>query len=376
MNDFGEDLIKGLEEHETIKELLSDGEETSPDNNTENPTDLEGNHDADSSDSLEQATEGAVDGDTEKDDESVEPSLEDVEDEKSLDEPKDELTDDQEGDKELPKSVSSIDRDSLNAEAQAVYDTFVKDYKSLQGDYTRKTQSVASTNRVLEQYDNEINEMIDAYNSNPEIAKAMGREVKADDIMAESLNTFIRLQSDQEYQRQVYQQLQQVFGESDKQPEGDYEIDEENDSQETIQLKRELEEIKRSLNGLNQKQVEEESQRVFQSEYEQLKRATEDKSYKQEDYDKILDIWEAGEADGVSMIAAAQEYAKQKAKQEEEINKKAEQIAKDLLKSKTSAAPVAAKGGKTAETVKTIDKSDLSFDNVNEYLEQYLSAEE
>lgn len=315
------------------------------------------NHDSSTgSDFSDQATEEADEKNTETNDESAsEPSLE--ENQEKEEEGSDDQEGSEEGEVELPKSVIGIDRDRLNDEAKAVYDTFIKDFKSLNSDYTRKTQGVSSTLRIMENYSDQINSLVESYNSDPEVIEQIGRQVTGDDIMAEGINTLMRLKADPVFQRNLRDQLNSVLGD---QEEG---VKEEDPRYSSLEEK---------VNSLLQEKELAEKERVFQEEFNSVKAATSDKGYDNDDYNAILSIWEAGGDDNLSMMAAAQQYEKMVEAEAKRLDELATAKAKELLKSKTSSAPLGAttKGDLPSGSSSSggLDKSDLSLDNVDKYL--------
>lgn len=300
---------------------------------------------------------------TEVDDDSEEAEDEES-DEETDEEDTDEEADDQEGEDDtetdLPKSFTELDRDQLKPGEKAVFDLAIKTVKNLQTDYTQKTQKVGDALRAMDAYEDQIDQLVDGYNSNPEFVQAQGREIKRDDVVAEAIKNFVLLQTDEAYRDNLRESLNQGVEPVETNINED-------DSDEVKYLKTELAEIKQVLNQQAQTQQERdaalEAQRqeeaLYQEhvlEYEGLVNATQDKGYDPEDYQNIIDIWKDSD---ISMLAAEQQYHKA---QEAVDNKKNKNTSK-VVKSKKSAAPVAGKG-KGKAGVQSVKKSTEVTDKI------------
>ena len=298
----------------------------------------------------ETAAEGSAEDDvaTESEDSSVEetetsvegsdPEASDTEDEVT------ETEEDPEGTDEgiaVPESFRDIKRDSLQtAEGKAVYDVLAQAYKSMEADYTKKSQAIAGAEGVIEEHEDALRAIFRQGNIN---------NPSHSDMLEAAVGEFVALRTDADFAQALYQQLGQLLGDTESDPET------------TGDVNSDLEQFKNEVRGELQARDEQEQidrlTQQLQQEWDDVQSNEEFSDFSEDDWQIVVNTWSASDEESSAYAHAKALKARYDAIAESKA-KEAEEKQKEYLKKKAQQPKVGAGGsGQNAQQTTPKPKS-------------------
>lgn len=229
----------------------------------------------------------------------------------------------------VPESFRDIKRDSLQtAEGKAVYDALSQAYKSMEADYTKKSQAIAGAEGVIEEHEDALRAIFRQGNIN---------NPSHSDMLEAAVGEFVALRTDAEFAGALYKQLGELLGETESDP----------DVQTTSDERSELEQFKNEVRGeLQARDEQEQIERMtnqLQQEWDEVQNSEEFSDFSEDDWQIVVNTWAASDEDSSAYAHAKALKARYDAIAEAKA-KEAEEKQKEYLKKKAQQPKVGAGG--------------------------------